>query len=259
MLVGPRGPPPGALPDKPGSSAAGMSSAPQGYYVLTPFVPTTASEHSIDKHDDEDEDDADPPVVIINRGWVPRHLVVPSNDRRMRGATTADTTTNTSGNGTRQHHHHQQQQQQQQQQSNIPKLLEWDRPVPNAEQRDHVSVVVVPTKKETPRMLVAEHNMKERPPRLFWYDLETIQQWIGWKKSAPLQLYMAVSSPSSDGGPQPSSSSSPSMSWPVAPPVEAVGDFKVSPVIHASYAVTWYGLSAAGLYMTRMMLTKGRK
>eukprot|EP00977_Amphora_coffeiformis_P022822 scaffold11610_cov90-Amphora_coffeaeformis.AAC.1 len=29
FLVGPRGPPPGALPDKPGSSAAGMSSAPQ--------------------------------------------------------------------------------------------------------------------------------------------------------------------------------------------------------------------------------------
>jgi hypothetical protein len=39
FLVGSRGPPPGALPDRPGSSAAGsMTAAPQGYYnVISPF------------------------------------------------------------------------------------------------------------------------------------------------------------------------------------------------------------------------------
>jgi cytochrome oxidase assembly protein ShyY1 len=41
--------------------------------------------------------------------------------------------------------------------------------------------------------------------------------------------------------------------WPVAAHVDTVGDFKVSPTIHVGYAITWYGLSMAGLYMTRLL------
>ena len=95
LLVGPRGPPPGALPDKPGSSAQGMSSSPQGYFVLTPFVVDDNS------------------IVLINRGWVPRHLAA-SDHRRPR----------------------------QQQQPTHPDFLKWDRP------QDEVQVTVVPAKGE---------------------------------------------------------------------------------------------------------------
>ena len=44
--------------------------------------------------------------------------------------------------------------------------------------------------------------------------------------------------------------------WPIAPTADKVGDFKVSPSIHVGYAVTWYGLSTAGLYMTRLLMRK---
>ena len=114
----------------------------------------------------------------------------------------------------------------------------------NLKSEKHLDVVVVPGKVETPRFLVAEHKMQERPPQLFWYDLETMQQWVGYDKAnkSPLRLYTAVAATQAAD------------TWPAAPPAQAVGTFKVEPAVHAGYAVTWYGLSAAGLYMTRKML-----
>ena len=44
--------------------------------------------------------------------------------------------------------------------------------------------------------------------------------------------------------------------WPISPTAEKVGEFKVSPSVHVGYATTWYGLSMAGLYMTRLLLFK---
>lgn len=46
--------------------------------------------------------------------------------------------------------------------------------------------------------------------------------------------------------------------FPVQPPLETVGEFKVTPMIHAGYAFTWFGLASAGLVMTRKLITKGR-
>lgn len=69
FLVGPRGPPPGALPDKPGSSAAGMSSAPQGYFVVTPM--------ELAAGDGAGSGGGEEAVsVLVNRGWVPRNMVM---------------------------------------------------------------------------------------------------------------------------------------------------------------------------------------
>ena len=44
--------------------------------------------------------------------------------------------------------------------------------------------------------------------------------------------------------------------WPVSPTADHMADFKTSPSIHLGYAFTWYGLSMAGLYMTRLLLFK---
>jgi cytochrome oxidase assembly protein ShyY1 len=60
VLVGPRGPPQGALPDGPGTSAAGMSQAPQGYFIITPMQTSSAG------------------TVLVNRGWIPKHLSPPT-------------------------------------------------------------------------------------------------------------------------------------------------------------------------------------
>jgi len=49
------------------------------------------------------------------------------------------------------------------------------------------------------------------------------------------------------------------LTFPLLPPMDKVGEFKISPTIHAGYAVTWFALSSAGLVMTRKLLTRGRK
>lgn len=62
ILVGPRGPPPGAISSSgpnSGRSSGGMASSPQGFYVITPFSRCNNMG-----------------TVLINRGWVPRQYVM---------------------------------------------------------------------------------------------------------------------------------------------------------------------------------------
>lgn len=71
VLVGPRGPPAGALPDGPGTSAAGMSASPQGFFVVTPMqLKLDSNNHAVDSTTVR--------TVLVNRGWIPRHLAPPS-------------------------------------------------------------------------------------------------------------------------------------------------------------------------------------
>jgi surfeit locus 1 family protein len=42
------------------------------------------------------------------------------------------------------------------------------------------------------------------------------------------------------------------------PTVDQIDVPKVSPAIHAGYAVTWYGLSLAGVLLTRKLILRGR-
>lgn len=65
ILIGPRGPPLNAISSNgpnSGRSSGGMSSSPQGYYVITPF--SRCNNRGI---------------VLINRGWIPRQFVVQGN------------------------------------------------------------------------------------------------------------------------------------------------------------------------------------
>ena len=69
LFVGPRGPPLGAISSTGPSSGrgGGLSSSPQGYFVLTPFQ--VSLEHG--KID----------TILINRGWVPRHFIASTSNQ----------------------------------------------------------------------------------------------------------------------------------------------------------------------------------
>ncbi|GKY90819.1 hypothetical protein MPSEU_000054700 [Mayamaea pseudoterrestris] len=237
FLVGPRGPPAGALGHAPGSSAKGLSSAPQGYYVVTPLQLLD------EKHDNGANDDANKQTaskwtswfrttkvqpyremaaatlsndnyVLVNRGWVPRNLVADDARRQQRHV-----------------------------QQPSPDLLQWDRPTGN------VQVVGVVTETEHPKYLVADHDISSKPPKLYWFDAPTMKAVGNVPLSAP---YFTAVRPTSD------KITGSSSSLPLAPTADQIGEFKVTPAVHVGYAVTWFGLSAAGMVMTRKLILKGR-
>jgi len=130
-----------------------------------------------------------------------------------------------------------------------------------------------------PKFLIAQHNLDEMPPKLFWFDRPTMLQLGGMAaatedesdktirnvgetmtiKDAANKLDLAMqvqddeTTPTSEIGTARSSTG-----WPVRPTAEAASEFEISPAVHAGYAITWYSLSAAGLYMTRKLVTRGR-
>jgi hypothetical protein len=129
-----------------------------------------------------------------------------------------------------------------------------------------------------PRFIIPEHDLTTAPPKFYWFDLPTMRQLFlqtskttttntnaasaDGSSNVPLVTVVRESSLDANGNALINSNKQQSledMSWPITPTADKVGDFKVSPVIHAGYAVTWFGLSGAGLYMTRMLVTRGRK
>lgn len=220
ILVGPRGPPPGALPDKPGSSAAGMSSAPQGYHVVTPMyiIDDDGTAPGGGGNSDKGGKNKSQKVVLVNRGWVPREYVVPER-RRQRNKSN--------------------------EKQDDDLLLQWDRP------RDTVSVTVVPTKFEKPKsFLIAQHDFQAQPPRLFWLDPVAMHAAAGLaypENEQDRRPFVTAVKEDEDA-----------LSLPLPPSAQKCGDFHVTPAVHVGYGLTWYGLSAAGIYMTRKMMTRGR-
>jgi surfeit locus 1 family protein len=97
---------------------------------------------------------------------------------------------------------------------------------------------------------VADHEITSQPPKLYWYDAPTMKAVARVPLSTP--YVTAVRETDAD------SPSSQQYHPPFLPTADKIGDFKVTPAVHAGYAFTWFGLSAAGMYMTRMLLKRGR-
>jgi hypothetical protein len=120
--------------------------------------------------------------------------------------------------------------------------------------------------------MVAEHDMITSPPKLFWFDVETMQQQLATittnvdgssstttsTAATTVPLVTAVRDNDDDNATDANTLQLAEIVWPVQPTAAFVGEFKTSPAIHAGYACTWFGLSGAGLYMTRQLLTRGR-
>jgi len=219
ILIGPRGPPPGALAStgpSSGRSEGGMGSGPQGYFVISPF----------ELCNDDDDDDTNTGLgttktLLLNRGWIPRHYP--------------------------------------------EKQIPYDHP------EGIVDILAVVGKGENPRFMMPPHDWNKTPPRLYWFDQETIEEATGMTEDDDTNAItngedssstttkrgiLIQVRPNEDEGEE---NTQKYVSFPVAPPADTVGEFKVAPATHAGYAFTWYGLSLAGVFMTRTLITRGRK
>ena len=220
ILMGPRGPPPGALASTgPGSgrSSGGMSSSPQGYFVVTPLRVVGVGGGNGNGVGDGRT------TILVNRGWVPMAYVK------------------------------QQQQQQQQQSSNgsTKQSFPWSRPTGT------VALVGVETTTEQPKFLSPIHD-ERNPNQLLWMDRAALEAKTGTVGQNPLLLTETAEVGDIDRAAVASSAAAAAPNFPVRPSAVTVGEFKVTPATHAGYAVTWFGLSAAGVVMTRKLITRGR-
>ena len=208
-----------------------MSSSPQGYYVVTPLRIVAATSTGGDGGGGDNNNDSSSNTILVNRGWVPMSYVKQQN----------------AGAGT------------------------WSRP------QGVVTVVGVETLTERPKFLSPVHDQRT-PNRLLWMDRGALEERTGTGARAsegagasegdgggqhrhPLLLTETAETADTEDGstdaPPPLAPPTPP-TFPVRPTAETVGEFKVTPTTHAGYAVTWFGLSGAGMVMTRKLLTRGR-
>jgi len=263
VLIGPRGAPPGVrLPvsglsakqqqqqqrsGRSGSgsgggsggtatTASGMQPGPQGFYVLTPLE--VQPEHSSSNSGGGGGSGG---VVWVNRGWVPK-TVVPGADRSYSRNDLV-------------------------QKAKIEAELRnappaWNRP------GGQVELTAVVSKPEKPRFITPEHDYSKRPLQLFWIDglalkaiaadLMTPEERERAETSLVTQVVDDDDENNEDENEDQRATHQPLLLYPLQPPVASVGAFKTIPSVHMGYAATWFGLSGAGWYMTRKLITKGR-
>lgn len=201
VLVGPRGPPLGAISSSgpnSGRSSGGMSSSPQGYFLITPL--------------DRNHTNGKRSTILVNRGWIPMHLVKMHN-----------------------------------QQNNDKKSTK-----PWVESKGIVTVIGIQSKTEQPKFMSPVHDDKKHPRQLLWFDRNAIETKTHTKGQYPLLMTETLEEEQND------KKNAVSQSIPIKPSKQSVGEFKVTPSTHAGYALTWFGLSGAGMFMTRKLITRGR-
>lgn len=120
--------------------------------------------------------------------------------------------------------------------------LPWNRPT------GIVNLVGVTTEAEQPRFFSPPHPT---PPKLLWLERNVLEERTGTTGLAPL----IVTETANDNI---ATAPKDTISFPVKPVDKTVGEFAVLPETHAGYAITWFGLSGAGVFMMKKMLTKGR-
>lgn len=131
--------------------------------------------------------------------------------------------------------------------------------------------------KSEPRFITPVHDYTKRPLQLFWVDglaLKAIAEITSEEEVALLVQVLdtnenenEIKNDDKNNDTTTSSSSSSTananangalLAYPLQPPVASISEFKTTPSVHVGYATTWFGLSGAGLYMTKKLITKGR-
>ena len=260
ILIGPRGPPPGALaesgPNSGRGGGGGMSSSTQGYWVVTPFVVSNGDES--DKtirsatSDGQVIEDSQP-----KRGWFGRLLGKKSKPTES-STPIVDAETNTSPEKT---------------ESNkeetivwvnrgwIPRqyidrhstiITSWNQPLGTVELMAMESNTETPGTFSPPSRLDSKTGTSTQNEqtinKLLWLDRTAMEEMIACENDCHPPLFVEINTNEQGSAPQ----------FPVKPARKYVGEFKVTPEVHAGYAFTWFGLSGAGMIMTRKLLTRGR-
>jgi cytochrome oxidase assembly protein ShyY1 len=162
-------------------------------------------------------------IVWINRGWIPRHYI----------------------------------------NNNAQVLQSWEQPSGIVKLTAMESEMETPGTFSPPSRLVthrrttdanADKGGKEMK-KLLWMDREAMEEMTGAADHSPLFVQINDSTTNSNSD---NDGTNNGIQFPVKPSQEYVGEFKVTPEIHVGYAVTWFGLSGAGVIMTRKLLTRGR-
>ncbi|KAG7337575.1 SURF1 family protein [Nitzschia inconspicua] len=226
VLIGPRGAPPGVYMPVQGLSAmSGKSSSNQqqgmssGPQGYHVLTPLELADGTADRR-----------MVWVNRGWVPKNMV-PGGEQpyRRQGAVEAAKI--------------------QQGLSTIPP--KWTRPT------GAVKVTAVQAQVEKPKFITPEHDYSRRPLQLFWLDGLALQA-IAESNEETYLMTQVLEEEKEEETEEHQQGSQAIVEYPLRPPITSVGDFRTTPAIHVGYAATWFGLSAAGVYMTRKLITKGR-
>ncbi|KAL7540339.1 hypothetical protein ACHAXR_011543 [Thalassiosira sp. AJA248-18] len=268
ILVGPRGPPPGALaesgPNSGRGGGGGMSSSAQGYWVVTPFVISNYGEDTAQTSSTSDCNDQDVGSAKQNRGWFGRFWGKKSKSTETTGGRVNLETkgaqhkpldsTNEEQNivwinrGWIPRHYI----------SNKNEMItSWDQP------KGTIHLMAMESNTETPRMFSPPSRLdsKKAAPttnntndqqqtlnKLLWMDRNAMEEIMNpCSKDCHPPLFVELNT-----------NESTAQKFPVKPTREYVGEFKVTPEIHAGYAVTWFGLSGPGMVMTRKLLRRGR-
>ncbi|KAL3773100.1 hypothetical protein ACHAW5_009531 [Stephanodiscus triporus] len=273
MLIGPRGPPPGALaesgPNSGRGGGGGMSSSAQGYLVVTPFV---ISDDDDDDDDDNDDDDAvrrrrtttgirgeEGGAGRIIRGWFGRLQrgeeageSYDSKSKAVRSPSSIDAndvgTVVWINRGWIPRHYVN---------NRYEIVTSWERP------RGTVTLTAMESNTETGGTFAPPSRLEggrrgnggdDRRPtpeckRLLWMDRRAMEELTSCGADRHPYLFVEIDAVERKGAPP---------SFPAKASREFVGEFKVSPGVHAGYAFTWFGLSSAGIVMTRKLLSRGR-
>jgi hypothetical protein len=97
-----------------------------------------------------------------------------------------------------------------------------------------------------PKIMTPQHDYSLQPLQLFWFDPIALQAIAGSKREMSLLAQVIDDDQDAD------------ILYPLKQPAGSIADFKTTPSIHAGYAATWFGLSGAGFYMTKKLITRGR-
>eukprot|EP00984_Skeletonema_dohrnii_P024537 scaffold13671_cov72-Skeletonema_dohrnii-CCMP3373.AAC.4 len=259
ILVGPRGPPPGALattgPNSGMGGGGGMSSSMQGYWVVTPLI---VNDEIQTNNDDCKEVDSLSEDVSSNegqkKGWLGRLLpwrrrnnnTCSASDQKLNGlesSSSADSATGTSSSSNEKpttvwinrgwiprHYINQ----------NTNQILQsWDEP------NEHVTVLSMESQTEkgggmfTPPSridavgkgggnLIGASSDKKCVRKLLWMDREAMEEMTNCIDDHP-SLFVQINTTADDMKNEPKS-------FPVQPSDEYVGEFKVTPDVHMGYA-----------------------
>ena len=129
-------------------------------------------------------------------------------------------------------------------------LHQWDQPSGTVEIMTMESETDTPGRFTPPSRLEMKGNDSSNAiQKLLWLDRQAIAELTDCPSDQSPPLFVQIRDDSCDDGKH---------VFPARSTREYVGEFKVTPEVHAGYAVTWFGLSGAGVLMTRKLFSRGK-